>query len=90
MIKILITLCLTFSFVGFSKEKKEGKKSKQKVIYKYKSYERFDLGNLEIKGNVMAPGDLSVKDRARRTFSRELFDREDFNKEVIEEIKNLR
>jgi hypothetical protein len=63
---------------------------KKNVIYKYKSYEKFDLGNLEIKGSVIAPGDLSVKDRARRTFSRDLFDREDFNKEVIKEIKNLR
>jgi hypothetical protein len=65
-------------------------KSKTNVIYKYKSYEKFDLGNLEIKGSVIAPGDLSVKDRTRRTFSRDLFDRTDFNKEVIEEIKNLR
>ncbi|MBT7610846.1 MAG: hypothetical protein HN576_13880 [Bacteriovoracaceae bacterium] len=66
------------------------KKKKTNLIYKYKSYEKFDLGNLEIKGKVIAPGDLSVKDRARRTFSRDLFDRSDFNKEVIQEIKNLR
>ena len=32
-----------------------GEKKNQKVIYKYKSYEKFDLGNLEIKGSVIAP-----------------------------------
>ncbi len=86
--KVLLMLVL----LSFATQKTfaEGKEAKQKVIYKYKNYEKFDLGNLEIKGSVIAPGDLSVKDRTRRTFSRDLFDRADFNMEVIEEIKNLR
>jgi hypothetical protein len=67
-----------------------GENNNPKVIYKYKNYEKFDLGNLEIKGSIIAPGDLSVKDRIRRTFSRDLCDRADFNREVIKEIKNLR
>ena len=67
---------------------KKGKKSN--VIYKYKQYESFDLGNLEIKGNLIAPGDLSVKERQRKFFSRELFDRDDFHPEVNEDIRNLR
>lgn len=61
-----------------------------KVIYKYRKYEKFDLGSMEIKGSIVAPGDLSVKERSRRTFSRDLYDRDNFNKEVIEDIRNLR
>lgn len=61
-----------------------------KVIYKYRQYEKFDLGSMEIKGSIVAPGDLSVKERSRRTFSRDLYDRDNFNMEVIEDIRNLR
>ena len=60
------------------------------VIYKYKEYESFDLGDLEIKGNIIAPGDLSVQERARKKFERNLFDRRSFAPEVIEDIKNMR
>lgn len=65
-------------------------KNGEKVIVKYKQYETFDLGDLEIKGEVIAPGDLSVKERQRKVFGRTLFDRDDFNPEIREDIKNLR
>ena len=39
------------------------------VLVKYKKYESFDLGNLEIKGKIIAPGDLTVKERARKVFA---------------------
>jgi len=61
-----------------------------KKIYKYKEYERFDLGDLEIKGSLIAPGDISVKERRRKVFERELIKKDDFNKKIIEEIKLLR
>ncbi len=62
----------------------------KKVIYKYKEYEKFDLGDLEIKGSIIAPGDISVKERRRKVFERDLFHREDFDKRIEEEIKFLR
>lgn len=62
----------------------------KKVIYKYKEYEKFDLGDLEIKGSVIAPGDISVKERRRKVFERDLLKRDDFDKKIIEEIKFLR
>ncbi|MCR9204306.1 MAG: hypothetical protein NXH75_07005 [Halobacteriovoraceae bacterium] len=65
-------------------------KVKSKVIIKYKQYESFDLGNLEIKGKIIAPGDLSVKERQRKRFSRPLFERDEFDPEVREDIQNLR
>lgn len=60
------------------------------VIIEYKKYESFDLGNLEIKGTLIAPGDLSVQERDRRRFSRSLFERENFDPEVAADVKHLR
>ena len=83
--KYIILLSLFFLVeVTFAQKKDEN------VIYKYKKHESFDLGSLEIKGNVIAPGDLTIKRRGGRRFSRKLLDRFDFDKEVEEDIKNLR
>jgi hypothetical protein len=60
------------------------------VIIEYKKYESFDLGNLEIEGQLIAPGDLTVQERERRRFSRPLFERYDFDPEVTTDIKTLR
>ena len=83
-IAIMLTLFMTVSV--FAQNKKSGKN----VLIKYKKYESFDLGNLEIEGKIIAPGDLSVKERSRRTFSRALFERESFDAEVRNDIQNLR
>lgn len=64
--------------------------SKEKVVYKYKEYERFDLGDMEIKGSIVAPGDLSVKERRRKIFHRNLYQKKDFDKLIIQEIKYIR
>lgn len=66
----------------------EGKEGR--VIYKYKQYESIDLGGLEVKGNIVAPGDISVKERERKQFSRDLLERPNFDSEVLEDISNLR
>lgn len=83
MIKVLVifTLILNSGF-AFSQKKK--------VVYKYKEYERFDLGDLEIKGSIIAPGDISVKERRRKVFERDLMRKEDFDKKILKEIKFLR
>lgn len=79
---LLISLITSSAFAVESTE--------QKVLVKYKKYESFDLGNLEIKGQIIAPGDLTVKERARKLFRRDLFDRFNFNPEIKGDIKNLR
>jgi hypothetical protein len=62
----------------------------EKVIYQYKKYERFDLGNLEIKGQLIAPGDLSVRERERKRFGLELFSRKDFDEARKRDLDGLR
>ena len=79
---ILIFLLISLSSVGFAQ--------KTKTIYKYKEYEKFDLGDMEIKGNIVAPGDISVKERRRKVFERDLLRKNNFDKEIIQEIKFLR
>jgi hypothetical protein len=64
--------------------------AKENVIYKYKQYEKFDLGDMEIKGSIIAPGDLSIKERRRKIFKRKLFQRKDFDKQIITDIKYIR
>lgn len=60
------------------------------VVYKYKDYEAIDLGSFDIKGEVIAPGDLTVNDRERKVFKRELLEKQNFDFENKREIENLR
>ena len=64
--------------------------SAEQVVYKYKKYERFDLGNLEVKGEILAPGDISVLERERKVFELKLLDRKEFDEEMIQNIIFLR
>lgn len=62
----------------------------QKVIYQYKKYEKFDLGNLEVKGQLIAPGDISVRERERRRFELDLYSRKDFDAFIKKDVESLR
>lgn len=81
---IVTAICLIFTVKCFAQA------SDKEVIIKYREYESFDLGNLEIKGSVLAPGDLSVRERERKVFATGLYDRANFNPEIKEDIRNLR
>lgn len=62
----------------------------EKVIYEYKKYEKFDLGNLEVQGELIAPGDISVRERDRKKFNLDFFERKDFNSFVKQDIEAFR
>ncbi|MEI8346993.1 MAG: hypothetical protein WCG27_05975 [Pseudomonadota bacterium] len=63
---------------------------KTKVKVEFKKYEKIDLGSLEVKGTIIAPGDLSVKERDRKEFDVNLFERSTFDREVKKDIYHLR
>lgn len=63
---------------------------KKTVVYKYKDYDVIDLGSLEVKGKIIAPGDLTVSERERKQFKRELLEKTNFDFENKREIYNLR
>ncbi len=65
-------------------------KAKEKVIYKYKKRQRVDLGDLEIKGKILAPGDITVSERDRKRFKRDLYDRRDFDEVIRLNVLNMR
>ena len=81
----MVAICLMLTPHGQCESK-----SKSGVVYKYKKYERFDLGNLEVKGEIIAPGDLSVLERKRKVFDLELLNRKEFDNETIQDIIFLR
>jgi len=62
----------------------------EQVIYEYKKYEKFDLGNLEVKGELIAPGDISVRERDRKRFSTDFYIRDSFKAQILDDIKSLR
>lgn len=81
MNKLLILFVFAISFTAVAEEN---------VIYQYKKYEKFDLGDLEVKGQLVAPGDLSVRERDRRRFELDLYNRADFDPMIKHDIKTLR
>jgi hypothetical protein len=64
--------------------------AEERVIYEYKKYEKFDLGDLEVKGQLIAPGDLSVRERDRRRFELDLYNRAEFDDMTAHDINTLR
>lgn len=85
MKKIFIILTALTTISAFAQEE-----AKKNIIYKYKEYEVIDLGSLEIKGQIMAPGDLTVNERERQSFKRSLLEKNNFDFENRREIENLR
>ena len=81
MNKLLILFIFTISL---------GARAEENIIYQYKKYEKFDLGDLEVKGQLVAPGDLSVRERDRRRFELDLYNRLDFDPMIKHDIKTLR
>lgn len=51
----------------------------EKVIIKYKEYEKIDLGDFSIQGDIITPGDLSVKERKNKFLNSDLYERVDFD-----------
>ncbi len=64
--------------------------AQEKTIYQYKKYEKFDLGNLEVQGQLIAPGDISVRDRERKRFELDLFNRKEFDDFIKKDVDSLR
>jgi hypothetical protein len=83
-------ICLSFAILSFQICADEGGASKKNTVYKYKEYEVIDLGSMEIKGQIVAPGDLTINERERKVFSRSLLEKTNFDFENKREIENLR
>lgn len=65
-------------------------KQKQKIVYEYKKYEKFDMEDLVVEGETGSPGDLSIDPRYKRKFKNKLPYRRNFNKEIRKAIYRIR
>ena len=83
-------LIIPLALLSISLQAQDKKTEKPAPIYKYKEYEVIDLGSMEIKGQIVAPGDLTVNERERKVFERSLLEKNNFDYENKREIENLR
>lgn len=79
---VLILSCLLVSQVAFSK-------SKRRVTYKYKKYERFDFDALDVEGERSSPGDLSIDTRFKTKFKNKIPERKNFNRQMKKAVDSI-
>ncbi len=65
------------------------KQAEQKIIYKYKQYEKFDFDEFSIEGNTSSPGDLSLIPRYQKKFKNKLPERDNFNPEMKRSVERV-
>ena len=85
MKNIFFALLILFSADAFSQ-----KRRKEKVIYKYKKYEKFNLEDISVDGETGVPGDISLINRYQRKFKNKLPYRRNFRPEVVFGIERLK
>ena len=81
----VIILFFVLSSTVLAKEKKM-----QKIIYKYKKYEKFDFEDLSIEGESGYPGDLSILPRYKVKFTNNLPYKLNFNAEIKKSVERIR
>ena len=74
-------------FAGFNIS---AKNEKDKIIYKYKKYQKFDFDSFSIKGEEGSPGDLSAHLRKITRFKNILPYRKNFYPEMKKSIERIR
>ena len=79
---LIVTLAM-FSTWAFAQKK-------EKIIYEYKKYEKFDFDNLAILGDKSSPGDISITPRFRNKFKNMLPYRKNFNPELRRAVENIK
>lgn len=63
---------------------------KNRIIYKYKKYEKFDFEDLVIEGETGSPGDISSEIRTNIKFRNRLPYRKNFNPEIRKAVERIR
>jgi hypothetical protein len=82
--KLIIILLLLLANGALAADKKE------KIVTEYRKYEKFNLGDLEVKGDLMAPGDITVKERARVRIDNTLYERNEYFDLIKNDFMNMR
>lgn len=81
--RILALILVLFSFSSFAQKN-------EKIIYKYKKFEKFDFEDIVIEGETGAPESISISPRFIKTFKNKLPYRKNFNAEIRKGIERIR
>ena len=85
IILLVLTLCISFSSDVLAKKKRN-----EKIVYKYKKYQKFDFEAFSIGGDSSSPGDLSIRMRKQKGFHNMLPFRRNFNGHIRRAIETVR
>lgn len=80
----ILALILAFLSVSSFAQKDD------KVVYKYKKFEKFDFEDIVIEGETGAPDSISISPRFIKTFKNKLPYRKNFNAEIKKGIERIR
>ncbi|MBI2519685.1 MAG: hypothetical protein HYV97_04690 [Bdellovibrio sp.] len=80
---VFTILCLQRVFCA------EVKQGEQRVIYKYKQFEKFDFDEIGVEGDKGIPGDLSILPRYQKYFKNRLPYRKNFNPEIRKSVERV-
>lgn len=62
----------------------------EKVIYKYKKFEQFNLDEISVEGELGAPGEITVSNRYLRQFKNKLPSKPNFHLEMMKGLDRIR
>ena len=83
-------LFLLSLYAALALGQEKNRHSNKNVIVEYKKYQSFDLGGLQIEGEVISPGDLTIEGQANKALEYQLFNRKHFQPEMIRDIRHIR
>ena len=72
-----------------SRSAKSSKNQKSILLKKYKKYEKIDLGDINLSGELISPGDITIKNSKRKKFDTDFYERKNFDDIIKEEILKL-
>lgn len=87
LLVVLLMFLTSLSTSSFAQTKQN---EKERVIYKYKKYQKFDFEDLVIEGETGAPTDLSISPRFKRVYKNPLPYRKNFNDEIRKSMERVR
>ena len=85
--KRIITAAL---FILLSQASFGQKSVNDKVIYKYKKFEKFNLDEISVDGELGAPGEITVSSRYLRQFKNKLPSKPNFHLEMMKGLDRIR
>lgn len=64
--------------------------AEEKIIYKYKKFEEINLDEINVEGDMGAPGEITISERYLRSFKNKLPSKPNFNFEMMRSLERIR